>query len=518
MRHITYAAAVLLLAALASAQSINSQAGSSQPSTALQSSQSAAKPDVQAQLDAIERKLTELEKRVNEVLPASGSDAAQHSVTDRLDSLEKNLLSLEQPLQADQGQNGGTERLDALDQRLQLLEQHNANVEEGPTVTAGRDTFSITSPDKKFRLRFGGHFQLDGKEFSGDTAPAKLADNFIVRRARPILEGDLGDYISFRLMPDFGNGQALLYDAYADLKVAGPVVVLRGGKFKDPIGLELLQNDADRTFIESALPSDLVPNRTEGFQLYGNIANRLGYNLALVDGAPDGVNIDGSTINGRDSVARIFATPFQPGGPRVLKGFGFGIGVGDGNQNGGTLYSLKSTGGQAVFYSFATNAYAAGNRLTYMPQAYYYNGPFGVMAEYAVTSQRIGLKSVTHEIDDHAWQVAGSWVLTGENKSYRSVIPRQGLETRNDGLGKGAWELVGRYTELNVDPMAFRLNFANPAQSAEAARAWCTGINWYLNYFTKLQFEYENTHFQRGAVKGNRPTENAVMERVQLAF
>jgi phosphate-selective porin OprO and OprP len=494
MYYVHYAAAILLLVpGLASAQSSDTQSTSGVNST--QSAiEPAEKPDVQARLDALERRLDQLENRVNAALP-TGSVVAAGSVADRFD---------------------------ALDQKLQLIE-HNANVKEGPTTTAGRDTFSITSPDKTFRLRVGGHLQLDGKTFADDSAHL-VTDAFNIRRARPVFEGSLGKYVDFRFVPDLGNGQALVYDAYADIKIA-PFASLRGGKFKTPLGLEVLQNDADRTFIENALPSDLVPNRDEGFQLHGDVAQRVNYRVAVLNGAPDGANIDGANHNGKDVVGRIFATPFAPSGPELLKGLGFGVGASTGHQDeGAVLPTFKSTGGQAVFFAYGTKTvspFADGRRLTYIPQLYYYAGPFGLLAEYAGSAQKVAatINGVTtvHDIDNHAWQIAGSWVLTGEKKSYRSVIPRKGLEIDGDH-GAGAWELVGRYTVLNVDAAAFAAGFADPAKSARAARAWNVGVNWYLNYFTKLQFQYEQTRFEQGAATGNRPTEKAFMERLQIAF
>ena len=456
--------------------------------------QPAEKPDVQARLDALERKLDQLEKRVDAALPATSVPAAA-SVADRFD---------------------------ALDQKLQLIE-HNANVKESLTTTAGRDTFSITSPDKTFRLRVGGHLQLDGKTFANDDAHL-VTDAFNIRRARPVFEGSLGKYVDFRFVPDLGNGQALVYDAYADIKIT-PFASLRGGKFKTPLGLEVLQNDADRTFIENALPSDLVPNRDEGFQVHGDVAKRVNYRLAIINGAPDGANIDGDTHNGKDVVGRIFATPFAPSEITALKGLGFGVGASTGRQDeGAVLPTFKSTGGQAVFFAYGTKTvtpFADGRRLTYIPQLYYYVGPFGLLAEYVDTAQKVAatISSVTtvHDFDNHAWQIAGSWVLTGEKKSYRSVVPRRSLEIDGD-RGPGAWELVGRYTVLNVDKAVFADGFADPTKSARAARAWNLGVNWYLNYFTKLQFEYEQTRFEQGAATGNRPTEHAFMERLQVAF
>jgi phosphate-selective porin OprO and OprP len=487
MHCVRFAAAIpLLVAAFAFAQSTANQSGQnpSQPAVPM-----AEKPDVQARLDALERRLKQLEDRVNAALPMDGSAAAG--------------------------------RLDVLDQKIQVLE-HTANVKQGPSITTGHDTFSITSPDKMFRLRIGGQLQVDGKTFPDQNAHL-LTDAFNIRRARPIFEGSLGNYLDFRFMPDFGNGQSLVYDAYADLKLRR-VAVLRGGKFKTPLGLEALQSDADRTFIENALPSDLMPNRDEGLQIYGDIAHRLSYQAAVVNGAPDGASIDGSTHSGKDIVGRVFATPFATSGPAALKGLGFGVAASSGRQDeGAALPTLKSTGGQAVFFSYAPTVtpFAAGRRVNYSPQLYYYLGPFGLMAEYASSAQKVGAtinrQAIVRNFENHAWQVAGSWLLTGEKKSYKSVVPRRGLESKSNP-GFGAWELVARYTELNVDQGAFASGFADPTKSAGSARAWVVGANWYLNFFSKLQFEYEQTRFGRGATTGNRPTEHVLEERLQIAF
>jgi phosphate-selective porin OprO/OprP len=284
----------------------------------------------------------------------------------------------------------------------------------------------------------------------------------------------------------------------------------------------MLQSDTELTFIERGLPSDLVPNRDEGFQVYGNLAGRFAYQVGVVNGAPDGTNTDGDTNDGKDIVARVFATPFAGSGPKMLQGLGFGIGTSSGRQNGTTLPTLKSMGGQATFFSYNATAIAAGRRLRYTPQMYYYNGPFGLVAEYVQSSQTIAATisntTVSREISNHAWQVAGSWVLTGEKKSYKGVVPKRTMEGGSSRSSFGAWELAARYSELNVDPNAFSAKLADITKSAEAARTWSVGLNWYLSKNARLSSDYDQTHFQHGAITGNRPTEKAFEQRFQVVF
>jgi phosphate-selective porin OprO/OprP len=292
--------------------------------------------------------------------------------------------------------------------------------------------------------------------------------------------------------------------------------------------LEQSQNDADLTFIERSLATDLVPNRDEGFEFYGNFRNRVSYEAAVLNGAPVGQSYDGDQNNGKDVVGRIFLTPFAPSGSETLKGLGFGIAGSSGRQEGAVLPSFNSTGGQIPFFAYGSGSgstavmpNAAGRRLNYTPQLYYYNGPFGLMFEYAVSAQKVSAvvsgDTLVHNFSNNAWQVAASYVLTGEKKSFGSIVPGRGLESRMV-KGLGAWEVVGRYTGLNVDPSVFADGFADRTKSAESARAWTVGLNWYLNYFSRVELNYEQTHFQGGNLIGNRPTEKIFEERLQVAF
>ncbi len=421
--------------------------------------------------------------------------------------------------------------IEALDQKLRILERNReleqesfvAKAKEAPVVSAGEEGFSISNADKSYRLRIGAQLQVDGKTFYDNRAHL-VSNSFVVRRLRPTIEGSVGKYVDFRFMPDFGNGSTLIYDAYADLKYR-PFAVLRAGKFKTPLGLEQLQSDADVTFIERSLATDLVPNRDEGFAIYGNIAKRVTYTAAVLNGAPVGQSIDGTTHNGKDVVGRVFATPWATSGQKLLKGLGFGAAASSGRQDQGVaLPSFKSTGGQATFFSYLSTSATAGHRLNYSPQLYYYNGPLGLLAEYTVSTQKVSGPGATKgstlisEITDHAWQVSGSWLLTGESKSFGRLTPRRKFEGGNFGSGFGAWELAARYSALTVDPKVFSLKLADPTKSAEAAREWTVGLNWYLNKNVKVATDFEQTHFQHGAVIGNRPTEKAFEERLQIAF
>lgn len=108
-------------------------------------------------------------------------------------------------------------------------------------------------------------------------------------------------------------------------------------------------------------------------------------------------------------------------------------------------------------------------------------------------------------------------MLTGEDASYRGVAkPDQPFTI--DGAGWGAFEVVGRYGELDLDDDTFPL-FANAASSASAAKAWTVGLNWYLNSNLKLVTNYTQTRFVGGApASADREDEKSLFTRAQFSF
>jgi phosphate-selective porin OprO/OprP len=108
-------------------------------------------------------------------------------------------------------------------------------------------------------------------------------------------------------------------------------------------------------------------------------------------------------------------------------------------------------------------------------------------------------------------------VLTGEDASYRGVL-KPAHPFALDGEGWGAFELVARYGELDIDEDAFPL-YADAALSARRARAWGLGLNWYLNANLKLVFNHTHASFDGGAPLGaDREDEQVTSTRVQVAF
>jgi phosphate-selective porin OprO and OprP len=387
----------------------------------------------------------------------------------------------------------------------------SAKADEPLIISAGKGGFLLTSPDGDFAIKLRGNLQVDGRFFLGDQ-PSAAIDTFLLRTARPIIEGTVYKYFDFRLMPDFGNGQAVIQDAYLDAKF-NPAANLRFGKAKAPFGLERLQSETDLELVERSLATQLVPNRDLGIQVFGDVANaRLSYQAALTNGVIDAGSSDSDNTNSKDFGARIFAKP--------VNGLGFGIAYSTGKQEGSLLVpALPSykTSGQQTFFKYRlstvidTTTIADGTHYRYSPQFYLYHGPLGVIGEYVVSSQLLRDGLATARIDNKAWNLTANYVLTGENASYKSIDPKNPFDPSKSHWG--AFEVAFRVDQLDIDHDAFPI-FADPATSATKAKNWAAGFNSYLNKNIKFMFDYDHTSFEGGSL----PTEKLFLTRFQIAF
>jgi len=383
-----------------------------------------------------------------------------------------------------------------------------------PAVSFGSQGLIFSTDDRGTRLQVHGFVQGDDRMFS-DNIKGEALDMFTFRRIRPIFEGTLFNNIDFRFMPDFGLNNPQIQDVYLEFKTLS-FAKLRVGKFKEPIGLEALREDSEGTFTERSLASDLVPLRYLGAQIGGSVvSNSISYQVGYFNGANDGSNGKLEWIQANEGAARVFFQPFAATKLNALKDFGIGVAGSAGVQHG-TIAGLK-TMGQNTFFKYASTALADGQHNRISPQAYYYVGPAGLMAEYAISSQNVLNKNLTDRLRNEAWQVEASYVLTGEKNSYHGVRPHYSFEPNRSFRHWGAVELAVRTSQLSIDKAAFPL-FASKT-SAQHAQEWAVGVNWYLSRYLRFMTDYEHTNF-RMASSTVTPlhSENVLMSRIQLAF
>ena len=383
---------------------------------------------------------------------------------------------------------------------------------EPAKVVAEPDGFAVRSANGDYRVQFNAIMQADGRFYENDAA--RLAtDTFLIRSARPILQGTVAGRFDVYLAPDFGQGQSLIQDAYLDARFS-PKARFRVGKFKVPFGMERLQSEGTPLFVERALPTDIAPNRDVGVQLAGDFGGGVfSYAAAVLNGVTDGASADLSTSDARDAAVRGFLRPFRKaGGP--LRGLGLGLAATFGRQQG--ALPVYRTPGQIVFFSYVTGALADGHRTRLSPQANFYGGPVGVIFEYATSKERVRKDPVAADVTNEAWQVAASWLITGDTATPSWVSPRKPFDPRKGQWG--AFELAARVHGLSVGDEAFAQGLADIKKSARKATAWGVGLNWYVTRNVKYVVNFEQTQFEGGAATGDRERETVLFFRAQIAF
>lgn len=435
------------------------------------------------------------------------------------------------------------QRVNELEQQVKVL-QRNREVDKDaaddkakttPTVSLGSGGLIIKSADSNFTMNAHGYVQVDDRTYLGQkTTP----DTLLLRRVRPILEGTIWKDFNYRLMLDFGQGTAngsnvnnqnLLDDAYINAKL-WPQAQIQAGKFKSPLGLERLQSTAELFFVETGFATQLTPNYDVGLMVHNDYFNTpIGYAVGIFDGAADGGSEDFDADQGKDVVARLFLQPFLHTDHTPIKNLGFGLAASTGTHTGGTFATYKTPGQQTIFaYNTANVTASTGNQYRLDPQAYYFWGPFGIMGEYVLSSQKFSNKSglglpAVSRFNNDAWQVEATYFLTGEENSFKASSTKHVVPLRRFSFGQdsgwGALELVGRVEQITFDSNSFQKFGANTfaLNSVHQATSWGVGVNWYLSENLKLNLDYEATTLTGGNAATRTP-EHVILSRIQVAF
>ncbi|MCX7088995.1 MAG: porin, partial [Methylococcales bacterium] len=469
--------------------------------------------------DVLEKRIRELESRLEKLDHAATVKPASPEVED----LSKKVNLLARKVEVQDETNGGL---------FKAL----------PKFDAGENGFRITSSDKKHSVRIRGAVQADSTFFQDDHQ-SLTTDSFTLKQGRVWIEGYLWKDLYYKIMPDFAATN-ILPDAYLDyayVKEASLTV----GKFKSPLSLERLQGDSDGTFLERAYPTYLASNRDVGVMIHGGVGksgfsteytgtgnhdtkNLFSYQLGVFNGSGDDGSPDKSspdTNDDKEFVGRVWAHPFQHTGS-VLDGLGLGVAGSWENPSKQLLANQRTPIARATYLDYSKLASgvdvaptANGEHYRIYPQAYWYTGPFGLMAEYVTDTQTLSStkagKALNVKQDNTSWQVLASYVLTGEDNTFQGVKPMQKFDPF---AGKwGALQVAGRWTELSVDKSTFLLIDSN--KSANHATTWTLGLNWYLNANALIRADYEHTNFNGGAAgNADRQTEKVFATRFQLSF
>lgn len=424
----------------------------------------------------------------------------------------------------------------------EVLEEEAAKRAKEAAVTGVDEKgFAFKSADGSYALRVRGLLQADGRFFLNDP-PLGMRDTFLIRRFRPSLDGTLFGLADFRFVPDFAGGAAAVFDAYLDVHPV-PWARLRFGKMKQPLGLERLQSDSDLPLPERALTQNLSTTRDVGVQLWGDVANALvHYAIGVFNGGADNTNTDLDVNHAKDVVGRLLLQPFRHESLRLYGSLGLGVSASTGNRRGTLAQGTAAadpqlptfrTFGQREFFRYvsstttpASTVIANGRASRLNPHFFYFNGAFGLLAEYLWSRQEVQKGTAVAELTHRAAHATVSFAVNG-NEGVEGVTPVAAFDP-----AKGAWgalELAGRVSALWIDDQTFvdpaggAVGFADPLVAARRAVAWAAAATYVPRRSLRVAVGFEQTRFQGGgggtaAAPLDKNTENTLVARVQGSF
>lgn len=402
------------------------------------------------------------------------------------------------------------EVLDILKEKGHITEEKyqdlktRAKKEAAEKILAGFDGLTpyIKSADGQHKIELHGRVNLDLRAYEDDTRNLNGTDqvtNFLVRRARIGIDATLFKYLDLKVEGNFA-GTTDLTDGYIDLKYF-PEARLRGGQFKVPFSFEELTSSRFIDFVERSVVNNLVPARDVGIMLHGGLlGGMVEYGAGVFNGG--GQNA-AETNDSKDFAGRLLVRPLKgmnlPGADRFhLAGH-----VTWGDQDAGQSLRGRTDGK----FEFFPRAKTQGDRLRYGFEAVYAYGPFGLYGEYVKTEEeRKGLGSGGSnlaDVDGRGWYVAGTWLVTGEEKVHgKAPKVKHHFDPRTRGLG--ALELVARFAQLDFDakdPLASTTTTPHPGPNR--VDAFTAGINWYLSPNVRLMFNWTQNWFDNLAATPN---------------
>lgn len=341
--------------------------------------------------------------------------------------------------------------------------------------------------------------------------------------------GNLSPYVNYNVTLQAGVvGSFNIVNVYADLGPQGEArkkFRLRIGRFKVPYSYEWY-NVHNWQLVGPERPlfvANYTPNRQLGVMAHGRIlGNTLQYAAGIFNGPAKSLN---DYDNSKDLAFYLDWTPFINTDIRLLENLHFAGSFVNGNQNNtpnqpdALRTANQGPAGSAndtispTFLKFKDNVVLNGVRRLWAADVYWFYGSFNLFLNYSggefpyahgsggsVTPSsampNTGPAGPATQVPLSGYSVTASYFLTGEQLTERAIVrPLHPMIGR--GPGWGAFEPYARFSNLNVGGQVFTGGFADPSKYANRANTVDAGMNWYMNQWIRIVFEWQRSMFNR---------------------
>ena len=406
-------------------------------------------------------------------------------------------------------------------------------------LTAGwnGEHFFIRSPDGQFNLNPYGYVDVDYRAYTGDAVPA---NTFVLRRARFGFQGNYGKKFDFAILTDANSTSgAIVRDVYLNTRII-PEFQFQAGQFKEPFAQELATGATNLDFVERGLQALLYPSvvtafRSPGITFHGDIHHGV---LQYFVGAFNGRGgVATAVVNEPEVVGRVRVYPWRNTTSKWFREWAFGGSAARADARG----LSKDVNFSGVIpdqaYAFFPQLPINGPVTRYEAETTYIKSGFAFRGEYVqLQDQRYGVGSETPGglafftypgVGAKAWNLSSTYLLTGEkqpeNGTPRVRKPVFGPDTPEGGKehGWGAWGVGFRYSAIQaIAPGADQESLFTPGFVPTYnyhTDQFTIGLNWYLNYWVKYQFNVNVDRLKEPSVTGQEP-QNIVVFLQELQF
>lgn len=397
----------------------------------------------------------------------------------------------------------------------------------GPTQGAGLETGKVSLPDyydltsegfkfededKEFLLRFRGVLQMDAKWYE-QAGQQPVDSGFYLPRVRFYFDGHVTKPVEYQLSLQRGNSSLDVLNAFLNLNY-DERFQFRVGRFKTPFTYEFYKYNAYRLLMpeRSLFAVNFAGNRQLGMMGWGEMFDqRLEYNVGVFDGPRNSYQDYNAS---KDVMSLINFKPFLLREGSILQNWNIGGSVDYGYQGQGpdrpdvlrtsvnassaNLASNSATNESGVpFLAFNPNVREQGMRqLWELHSALYYKGLSLLSAwDSGIESYaKNGAYPVSVPVSGYFVQAA--YLVTGETLKGPAVIdPIHPFNLKAGKFGLGAFEPTARYSYLSLGNQVFTYGLADPNLWSNTASMVDVGLNWYLNKFVKIYFDWEHAMF-----------------------
>ncbi len=369
--------------------------------------------------------------------------------------------------------------------------------------------FELMSEDGEFQFQFHQETQLDFKEFdpNGDDF---ARSGFVFPRVRAFFNGRVTKSWEYAVSLNRGFSSIDVLDAFVNYHPDDRFQI-KVGRFMTPFNYEqfAIQNMWLIAPERSLFTANLGLNRMLGAQVWGNIMKqRVDYALGVFNGPRNSFE---DFNESKDIFSYLNVRPFgdqEEGHP--LRNLNIGGSFIYGTQENPLVPRAFRTASNASnasaadlfsppFFVFNDDVIERGQRTFWSGHVAYFHKSLSLFADYNGGILRYAPSETAREsvvIPTNGYSAAIGYFLTGETVERRTAVePLRPFNLSRSKFGLGAWELIFRFSAMELDRTVFDKDLADPELWTN--RAWATnlGLNWYLTRYLKVYLDWQHTEF-----------------------